>query len=106
MTEDSILERVSEILAEIAGPTRTPADSGADTPLGEGGFWLDSLDLLEAILACEKAFGTPIDAGSEVSPDALRTVRSLANLNRATKGAAARSLPPPPPGSPPGRTRS
>jgi acyl carrier protein len=105
MPEDPILERVSEILAEIAGPTRTPADAGADTPLGEGGFWLDSLDLFEAILACEQAFGTPIDAGSDVSPDALRTVGSLANLIRATKGAGARSQPPPP-GSPLDRARS
>jgi len=88
MTEDPVLERVKDIVVEIAGPTRAREDVGADTALGEGGLWLDSLDLFEAILACEEAFGVLIDADAEVTGEALRTVGSLADLIRAMRGAA------------------
>ena len=84
MGDDPILERVKAIVTKIAGPTRTPPRVDAKTPLGEDGLWLDSLDLFEAILACEEGFGVQIDAGAEATADALHTVQGLADLIRAT----------------------
>lgn len=82
MTEDSILLRVKDIVAAVAGPLRTPDETGPDTPLGEAGFCLDSLDLLEVILACERDFETSFDAGEDFTAEAMSTVRSLAELIR------------------------
>jgi len=82
MTEDPILLRVKDIVVRVAGPERTPEGGGPDTPLGEAGFWLDSTDLLEVILACEEDFGISFDAGEDLTAEALSTVRSLAEMIR------------------------
>jgi hypothetical protein len=55
MTGDSPVDRVQAIVTRIARPDRTPPDAGAATPLGEGGFHLDSVDLLQ--MACAEHFG-------------------------------------------------
>jgi acyl carrier protein len=67
MSDDPILEQVKAIVTRIAGSTRAPARLDADTPLGEGGLWLDSLDLFEAILACEEGFGVQIEAETDAT---------------------------------------
>jgi len=82
MTDDPILERVQAIVARIAGPGRTPHNAGPDTPLGEEGFWLDSLDLLDVIVACESEFGTVLDQASGLGVEALESARNLAQLIR------------------------
>lgn len=82
MTGDSILERVQAIVMEIAGPERTPNDAGPDTPLGDSGYWLDSLDVLEVILACEGEFGTVFEEGADLTADTLYSARGLADLIR------------------------
>ena len=76
MSDDRILERVQAIVTNIAGAQRTPSDAGPDTALGDGGFWLDSVEVLEAILACEHEFGISFDVA--MRPEALASVRSLA----------------------------
>ena len=86
MSADGILERVQAIVADIAGPDRTPPDAGPDTPLGDTGYWLDSVDVLEIILACEREFGTIFDDGSGLTADTLHTPRSLAALIRSRIG--------------------
>jgi acyl carrier protein len=80
MTADGILERVQAIVTGIAGADRTPPDVGPDTPLGEDGFWLDSVDMLEVLLACEQEFGTSFKSG--LASETLTTVRSLAEAIR------------------------
>ena len=85
MTSDLTVERVKTIVARIAGPARTPGHVSADTALGEGGLWLDSLDLFEVILACEEEFGVRIGADAATVAEALRTVRGLAELISATQ---------------------
>ena len=82
MTGDDILPRVQAIVGDVAGPDRTPAGAGPDTPLGEAGYWLDSVDVLEVILACEREFGTVFEAGSDLTGGALGSVRGLADLIR------------------------
>jgi acyl carrier protein len=68
---------VLDIVSQIAGPNRTPADPGARTRLWGGGFWLDSIDLLDLMLACDAAFG-PVFANMPRSVMAdIKTVGDL-----------------------------
>jgi len=76
MTSRPDLDRLVAILADVAGPDRTPEPIEASTQLSEGGFWLDSADLLEVVLACEEAFAVSLDPaalarGSELTVGGL-----------------------------------
>jgi len=53
---DAVLPRVLSVVSRIAGPGRTPPDAGPGTGLSGPGYWLDSVDLLEVVLACEREF--------------------------------------------------
>jgi acyl carrier protein len=76
----STVERVQTLAARTAGPGRTPADAGPETSLTDDGFWLDSVDLVELVVACEQEFGVEFDGESDLNPETLGTVRSLARL--------------------------
>lgn len=78
--ERPIVDRVLDIMARIAGPARTPANAGPDTPLGDGGFWLDSVDLVEVAVACEHEFALVFDGEVDLTYETLATARSLAAL--------------------------
>ena len=80
VTGNSLLDRVQAIVARVAGPARMPAHVTADTPLGEDGYWLDSIAILEVLVACEEEFGLIFDWQHELTRDALSTVRRLAGL--------------------------
>jgi acyl carrier protein len=71
---------VLEIVTEIAGPNRRPADPGARTRLSGGGFWLDSIDLLELMLACDQAFGPVFGAKAGPTMAHVETVGDLVTL--------------------------
>ena len=81
-SSDSVLTRVIEIVTKIAGPNRTPSHPGASTRLWGGGFWLDSIDLLDLMLACDATFapvfGAPVfgSAPRSVMAD-VKTVSDL-----------------------------
>jgi acyl carrier protein len=77
-----IVTRVGAIVARVAGPLRTPANHGPDTALGDNGFWLDSVALLEVILVCEEEFGLVFDPVEDFRADHLRTVQTLADVVR------------------------
>ena len=83
MSGEPTLEAVQAVVARVAGPHRSPADAGPDTPLAEGGFWLDSVHLLEAIIQCERAFEVVFDPATDFTDRSLRTVRTLFELVRA-----------------------
>jgi acyl carrier protein len=80
MIETPVLDRVQALVAGIAGPDRTPPDAGPDTALIDGGFWLDSVSLLEVIIACEAEFGVALDSQADLTADTLTTARKLAAL--------------------------
>lgn len=82
MTSPLTVERVRAIVAHVAGPGRAPIDAGPETPLVEGGFWLDSVHLLEAIIACEAEFGIIFDPDTDFTGAHLHTVRTLHDLIR------------------------
>jgi acyl carrier protein len=51
---------------------------GRETALREG-LWLDSIELLEVVIACEEEFDFEFDE-RDLSPDALATAGTLAGL--------------------------
>jgi len=86
MSDDAVLRRVDAIVARVAGPARLPRDPTPETPLGEGGYWLDSVDLLEVIVAREQEFGMTFDTNDDRSEKSLSTVRTLADtITRKTR---------------------
>ena len=80
MTDDEVLARVQALVAWTAGPDRTPPGAGPDTPLRDDGFWLDSIDLLDVIMACEQEFGVLFEGETDVTLEVLATARTLAAL--------------------------
>jgi acyl carrier protein len=85
MTADAILSETLAILSRIAASIRTPADVGPATPLTDGGFWLDSVEILEVVVACEERFGVVFDAEMDLTTETLKTVENLAAVIRAKK---------------------
>ena len=67
-----LLEAMRALVTRVAGPSRAPADSGPATPLSEGGFWLDSVELLEVVVACESEFDITFDATRDFDERRLR----------------------------------
>jgi acyl carrier protein len=78
MSNDEILAAIIELADSTEGATK-PHTLDAETPLSEGGFSLDSLGLIELLMACEDRFGIALDA-SELLPQQLSTVGTLAVL--------------------------
>lgn len=83
---DPIRARVQAIVGGIAGGHRSPPDAGAATPLGTNGYWLDSIDVLEVVLACEKAFDVSLTDVDDLTADTLASVGTLAELIRRKLG--------------------
>jgi len=94
MTSTPTLDAVHAVVARVAGAHRSPAAPGPDTRLTDGGYWLDSVHLLEAIIACEDAFGVVFDPATDFTDDNLRTVGTLCDLVR--RAASRRAHPPAP----------
>ena len=76
---DVIIHTVQAIVARVAGPSRTPEGAGPDTRLADG-FWLDSMEMLDVVLACEQHFGIVFEEGRDLTPASLETVRHLASV--------------------------
>ena len=85
MIEISVLDRVQALVVGIAGPDRTPPDAGPDTALIDGGFWLDSVSLLEVIIACEAEFDVVLEPETDFTDQTLATTRALCMLIRAKR---------------------
>jgi acyl carrier protein len=79
MSALELLPRILALASDIAGPTGKPVSLGPETLLADGGFWLDSVGLLELVLACEREFGVILDPAQDLSPATLHSVRSLAS---------------------------
>jgi acyl carrier protein len=78
---DALLDRILAIVARVVGPKRTPPpDIGAHTPLGDDGLWLDSVELLQVVIACEAEFGITFDPATDLVGGGLSTLGTLADL--------------------------
>jgi acyl carrier protein len=80
-----LFEAIRTLVGRIAGPGRTPTDSGPETPLSEAGFWLDSVELLEIVVACEEEFGITFDATQDFAGETFKTLGTLAALIHAKR---------------------
>jgi acyl carrier protein len=82
MAADPLLTTLQALVERVAGPSRTPRRSDPATRLSEGGFWLDSIELLEVVVACETEFRITFDATRDLTGPALETLGSLTDLIR------------------------
>jgi len=53
-------EDVRRVVCQHLGPTVAPPTIPNDWPLGEAGAGLDSIALVELVVACETEFGVPL----------------------------------------------
>jgi acyl carrier protein len=85
--QDPLLHTIRAIVEGVAGASRTPLDAGVETRLSEG-FWLDSVELLEVLVACETRFGIAFDDARDLEGGALNTLGTLTELVRSKLPAA------------------
>ena len=76
---DETRDGVLEIVAGVVGAGRVPTQPGLDTPLRDG-YWLDSMELLEVVIACEARFGIAFLEAVDLTPENLATVGTLVAL--------------------------
>jgi acyl carrier protein len=76
-----ILDRTIDIVRRASGlPPEEPIQ--ADTGLVGSGLWLDSVAVLEVLMALEKEFGIELDRSTLSREGTLDTVGSLAGVVR------------------------
>ncbi len=92
MDDAVLLDRLRGVIAGVVGAARVPSGVGAHTALAEGGLWMDSVELLQVVLASEAEFGVVFEAAEDLTAQGLETLGTLADLIR-RRGAG------PPPGS-------
>jgi acyl carrier protein len=90
MDQSAVLDALRGLVAGLVGPARMPADLGADTPLAEGGLWLDSVELLELIVACETEWAITFEPARDLAGDNLETLGTLAALVHARSSGLSR----------------
>ena len=82
MDDEAVVERLRAIVARVVGARRVPADAGVGTVLRDGGLWLDSLELLQVVIACEAQFGITFKPAEDLLGDGLQTLGTLAGVIR------------------------
>jgi acyl carrier protein len=80
---DALLDGVRSLVERVAGPSRTPPGCGPATRLSEGGFELDSVELLEVVVGCEEELGIVFDATRDLTHETLETLGTLTEVIRA-----------------------
>jgi acyl carrier protein len=84
--DDPVVTRLLEIVEYVAGAHRLPDDLGVHTPITAGGLELDSVAVLELILACETEFSVTFDPRTDLTREALHTIGSLARSVHRARG--------------------
>ena len=77
---DPTFGAIRALVEQVAGPRRTPPEVGSETRLSEGGFWLDSVELLQVVVACEERFGIVFDSTQDLTGETLETLATLTAL--------------------------
>jgi acyl carrier protein len=99
MDNAALLDRLRGVIAGVVGVARVPAGLGADTALANGGLWLDSVELLQVVLAAEAEFGIVFEPGEDLVGDGLQTLGTFGDLiaRRSASRSAKGTVPAPPP---------
>lgn len=82
MDDRALLDRLRGVVTRVVGAARVPADVNAHTALADGGLWLDSVELLQVVLASEEEFGIVFKPGEDLVGDGLATLGTFAALIR------------------------
>jgi len=80
-TPDPLLDATRALVERIAGLGRVPPDADSNTRLVED-CWLDSVELLEVLVACESAFGVVLEPARDFAAGSPTTLGTLARLIR------------------------
>jgi acyl carrier protein len=75
---DALLTEVAELIVTALNLDMAVADVAPDTPLGDPGLGLDSIDILEVALAVSKRYGFQMRAENEDNARIFASVRTLA----------------------------
>jgi len=90
MTGDALLPRVKRLVVEtLRLDGLRPEEIGDDEPLVGGRLGLDSVDLLELVVALERELGVAVP-GEAIGGDAFASPRALADWLAAHAAAAVR----------------
>lgn len=76
---DALVPTIATLVARVAGPSRTPAQVTRDTRLADE-YWLDSVELLEVFIACERTFAIAFDEQRDFATGSIDTLGALADL--------------------------
>ena len=76
---DPILARTRAIVERVAGAHRTPPLVTRETKLADG-FWLDSIEMLDVVIACETEFGIVFSEQGDLDVSSLDTLGSLVDV--------------------------
>jgi acyl carrier protein len=79
-SHDPVFAEVRGIVEKIARH-RAPSVVGPDTRLAED-YWLDSVEMLDVVIACELAFGVTFDDRTDFEGGSLSTLGTLTELLR------------------------
>jgi acyl carrier protein len=81
------VERLRELIVATLNLGIAPSDIDPERPLMESGHDLDSVDVLELVVAIETEFGIDIDA-QELGRDTFRSVHTLAEFVEAARASS------------------
>lgn len=76
---DALLARTRAIVERVAGAPRTPPLVTRETRLADG-FWLDSIEMLDVVIACEAEFGIVFSEQGDLDVSSLDTIGSLVDV--------------------------
>ena len=79
-TRAELVEEVKRLIFESVQIHHIPlSDLHADTPLFQGGLGLDSVDVLEVVVAVEKKFGVKVK-DTKAGQDIFRTIGTVTDF--------------------------
>jgi acyl carrier protein len=73
-TREDVAQRVLDALEEVAGRPLGPLSDLHDVSLGKNGLALDSIEIVEALIALEDSTGTPFGTLLEDGPPTFGAV--------------------------------
>jgi acyl carrier protein len=87
----AVIDQLVDIIRRVAGEARMTAEIDDNTALADGGFWLDSVEVLQVILACEDAFEITFVPAEDLNGETLKSLGSLAATIRRRRAHPSRS---------------
>jgi hypothetical protein len=68
-TREPLLDPGHAIVERVPGRSRMSPDSGPGTPLSGAGYWLDSAELRDVVVACESEVSITFDPRQDLTSE-------------------------------------